>query len=196
MDLRESLIAARAAARRLAELTGPERSRLLADFAAALARPEARQAVLAANARDMASAREEEAAGRLGSSLVKRLLLDDKKLDTTIDGIRQLADMPELVGRTLTHRALDHGLILKRVSCPLGVLGVVFRGAPRRPGTDYQSGLEEPAMPLRSREAARPAPATVPCAPWPRGSFRTRHRHQRDGAAGRPRRSRCAFGHG
>jgi len=83
MDLRESLIAARAAARRLAELTGPERSRLLADFAAALARPEARQAVLAANARDMASAREEEAAGRLGSSLVKRLLLDDKKLDTT-----------------------------------------------------------------------------------------------------------------
>ncbi|HJX55139.1 MAG TPA: glutamate-5-semialdehyde dehydrogenase [Polyangia bacterium] len=130
MDLRESLIAARAAARRLAGLTGPERSHLLADFAAALARPDARTAVLEANARDMASARVEEAAGRLGSSLVKRLLLDDKKLDTTIDGIRQLADMPELVGRTLTHRALDHGLILKRVSCPLGVLGVVFEARP------------------------------------------------------------------
>jgi glutamate-5-semialdehyde dehydrogenase len=130
MDLRESLVAARAAARRLAALTGPERSRLLADFAAALARPAARKAVLEANAQDMASAREEEAAGRLGSSLVKRLQLDDKKLDTTIDGIRQLADMPELVGRTLTHRALDHGLILKRVSCPLGVLGVVFEARP------------------------------------------------------------------
>ena len=50
MDLRESLIAARAAARRLAGLTGPERSHLLADFAAALARPEARTAVLEANA--------------------------------------------------------------------------------------------------------------------------------------------------
>ena len=130
MDLRESLIAARAAARRLAALTGPERTHLLADLAVALARPETRKAVLEANAQDMASAREEEAAGRLGSSLVKRLLLDDKKLDTTIDGIRQLADMPELVGRTLTHRALDHGLILKRVSCPLGVLGVVFEARP------------------------------------------------------------------
>jgi glutamate-5-semialdehyde dehydrogenase len=130
MDLRESLIAARAAARRLAALTGPERSRLLLDFAEALAKPEARKAVLEANAQDMARAREEEAAGRLGSALVKRLLLDDKKIDTTIDGIRQLAAMPELVGRALTHRALDHGLILKRVSCPLGVLGVVFEARP------------------------------------------------------------------
>jgi glutamate-5-semialdehyde dehydrogenase len=100
------------------------------DLAAALARPDARKAVLEANALDMARAREEEAAGRLGSALVKRLLLDDKKLDTTIDGIRQLADMPELVGRTTIHRALDHGLILKRVDCPLGVLGVVFEARP------------------------------------------------------------------
>jgi len=130
MDLRESLIAARAAARRLAALTGPERSRLLVDFAEALAKPETRKTVLEANAQDMVRAREEEAAGRLGSALVKRLLLDDKKLDTTIDGIRQLAAMPELVGRALTHRALDHGLILKRVSCPLGVLGVVFEARP------------------------------------------------------------------
>jgi glutamate-5-semialdehyde dehydrogenase len=130
MDLRESLIAARAAARRLAALTGPERSSLLVDFAETLAKPETRKAVLEANAQDMARAREEEAAGRLGSALVKRLLLDDKKIDTTIDGIRQLAAMPELVGRALTHRALDHGLILKRVSCPLGVLGVVFEARP------------------------------------------------------------------
>jgi len=130
MDLRESLVAARAAARRLAALTGPERSRLLADFAAALARPETRKAVLQANAEDMARAQQEEAAGRLGSALVKRLLLDDKKLDTTIEGIKQLAEMPELVGRTTLHRALDHGLILKRVSCPLGVLGVVFEARP------------------------------------------------------------------
>ena len=100
------------------------------DLAAALARPDARKAVLEANAQDMTRAREEEAAGRLGSALVKRLLLDDKKLDTTIDGIRQLADMPELVGRTTIHRALDHGLILKRVDCPLGVLGVVFEARP------------------------------------------------------------------
>ena len=130
MDLRESLIAARAAARRLAALNGPERSRLLSDFAAALGRPETRKAVLEANAQDMARAKDEEAAGRLGSALVKRLGLDDKKIDTTIDGIKQLAEMPELVGRTTLHRMLDHKLILKKVSCPLGVLGVVFEARP------------------------------------------------------------------
>ena len=130
MNLRESLQAARLAARRVATLSGPERSALLHDFAAALTEPAVQQAVLAANAKDMAAAREEEKAGRLGAALVKRLALDAKKIATTIDGIEQLARMPELVGRTLTHRVLDHGLILKRVSAPLGVLGVVFEARP------------------------------------------------------------------
>jgi glutamate-5-semialdehyde dehydrogenase len=130
MNLRDTLAAGRVAARRLALLTGPERSALLSDFAAALAAPDNRRAVLAANARDMAVAREEEKAGRLGSALVKRLSLDEKKLATTVDGILQLARMPDLIGRTLTHRVLDHGLILKRVSAPLGLLGVVFEARP------------------------------------------------------------------
>jgi glutamate-5-semialdehyde dehydrogenase len=130
MELRETLLAARVAARRLAALTGPERSALLADLAAALGEPATRQAVLDANAADLAAARVEEQAGRLGSALVKRLSLDAKKLATTVDGIVQLARMPELVGRTLTHRVLDHGLILRRVSTPLGVLGVVFEARP------------------------------------------------------------------
>jgi glutamate-5-semialdehyde dehydrogenase len=130
MNLRESLQAARVAGRRLATLSGPERSALLLDFAAALGEPTAAQAVLAANAKDMAAAREEEKAGRLGAALVKRLSLDAKKLATTVDGVVQLARMPELVGRTLTHRVLDHGLILKRVSAPLGLLGVVFEARP------------------------------------------------------------------
>ena len=102
----------------------------MSDFAAALGEPATQKAVLDANAKDMAVAREEEKAGRLGSALVKRLSLDGNKLATTIDGILQLARMPELVGRTLTHRVLDHGLILQRVSAPLGVLGVVFEARP------------------------------------------------------------------
>jgi glutamate-5-semialdehyde dehydrogenase len=130
MNLRETLQAARVAARRLALLSGPERSALLGDFAAALSEPAAKQAIFAANAADMALAREEEKAGRLGAALVKRLSLDEKKLATTVDGIGQLAAMPELVGRTLTNRILDHGLILKRQSAPLGVLGVVFEARP------------------------------------------------------------------
>ena len=130
MNLRETLESARVAARRLAVLSGPERSALLMDFGKALSEPAAQKAIFSANAEDMALARDEEKAGRLAGALIKRLSLDEKKLRTTVDGIEQLAGMPELVGRTLAHRILDHGLILKRQSVPLGVLGVVFEARP------------------------------------------------------------------
>jgi glutamate-5-semialdehyde dehydrogenase len=130
-QLRDLVIAARAAARKLAAAEGGAlRSGVLEGLAAALERPEVRQRLLAANAEDMARAREDEAAGRLASALVKRLGLDDKKLAGVIDGLRQLAGMPDPVGQRLTHRELDRGLVLQRVTCPLGVLGVVFEARP------------------------------------------------------------------
>jgi glutamate-5-semialdehyde dehydrogenase len=129
-DLRTTIVAARTAARRLAALGGEARSALLGALAAALEQPATRQTLLAANGEDMARARVEEAAGRLAAPLVKRLTLDDAKLDSVVDGLRQLARMPELVGRMTTHRELDQGLVLRRVTCPLGVLGVVFEARP------------------------------------------------------------------
>jgi glutamate-5-semialdehyde dehydrogenase len=130
MDLRDTIAAARAAARRLAALSGAERSGLLDDLAAALEAPATRQTVLAANAEDLAAAKADVSAGRLAPALVKRLGLDAAKLDSVVDGLRQLARTPELVGRVTTHRELDDGLVLRRVTCPLGVLGVVFEARP------------------------------------------------------------------
>jgi glutamate-5-semialdehyde dehydrogenase len=130
MDLRGMIVATRAAAQRLAALSGQARAQLLGDLAAALERPDVRRTLLAANAEDLARAKIDEAEGRLAAPLVKRLNLDDKKLDSVVDGLRQLAAMPELVGRVTTHRELDQKLILKRVTCPLGVLGVVFEARP------------------------------------------------------------------
>jgi glutamate-5-semialdehyde dehydrogenase len=121
MDLRETIGAARQAGR---ALQGAPRTRLLEDLAAALEDRANRKAVLAANAEDM------DAASRLGSSLVKRLALDDRKLDSVTDGLRQLARMPDLVGAVTVHRELDEGLVLRRVTCPLGVLAVVFEARP------------------------------------------------------------------
>ena len=86
--------------------------------------------MLAANAADLASANADAAQGKLAPALVKRLGLDDKKIASVIDGLQQLAAMPDLVGRRTTHRQLDEGLLLERVSCPLGVLGVVFEARP------------------------------------------------------------------
>jgi glutamate-5-semialdehyde dehydrogenase len=130
MNLRDTIVAARTAARPLRAVWPGLRTAVLEALAERLGRPDARRQVLAANAEDMARAREEEAAGRLGSALVKRLALDDGKLDSAIDGLRQLARMPDLVGRTTTHRELDEGLVLVRSTCPLGVLGVVFEARP------------------------------------------------------------------
>jgi glutamate-5-semialdehyde dehydrogenase len=129
-ELRETVMAARAAARRLAGLGAAERSRLLDALAAALERPETRAAVLAANAEDVGRAEQEVAAGTLASAVTNRLGLDDKKLAGVCEGLRQLAAMPELVGRRTIHRQLDDGLVLERVTCPLGVLGVVFEARP------------------------------------------------------------------
>src|SRR5688572_15806568 len=129
-QLRAEIVAARAAARRLATLGGPARSALLVDLAAALERPETQEAIFSANAEDLARAREDEARGLLGSALVKRLGIDAGKLASCADGLRQLSRMRELVGRRLSHRALDRDLVLEQVSCPLGVLGVVFEARP------------------------------------------------------------------
>ena len=93
---------------------------------AALAAPDARAAVFAANEQDLARARGDGTA----PALVKRLGLDGKKLDSVCDGLAQLADMADLVGRVSLRRELDDGLTLERVSAPLGLLGVVFESRP------------------------------------------------------------------
>jgi glutamate-5-semialdehyde dehydrogenase len=129
-ELRSQVTASRRAARALAALSAAARADLLRGFAAALAEPEARAAVLAANAADLGQANAEAARGTLEPALVKRLGLDDKKLASVIDGLQQLAAMPELIGARSTHRELDEGLVLDRISCPLGVLGVVFEARP------------------------------------------------------------------
>jgi glutamate-5-semialdehyde dehydrogenase len=128
--IRQAALAARSAGATLAALSAADRSALLRSLAEALAEPAARTAIFAANAADLETARAEEARGALASALVKRLGLDGAKLDALIDGLRQLAAMPELVGQVSLRRELDDGLVLQRVSCPLGVLGVVFEARP------------------------------------------------------------------
>jgi glutamate-5-semialdehyde dehydrogenase len=122
--------AAKAAGAALRDARPELRSAALADLAAALERPEVRTEVFAANGRDLERARAEQARGNLASAIVKRLGLDVRKLESLSDGLRQLAAMPDLVGQVTLRRALDDGLILERVTTPLGLLGVVFEARP------------------------------------------------------------------
>lgn len=118
--------AARRACKQLAQQDHHARAQLLRALAAALEQPDRAAAILAANARDLQDAKQHE----LAPALLARLRLDAPKLVALADGLRTLADMPELLGTVSLRRELDDGLVLERVSCPLGVLGVVFEARP------------------------------------------------------------------
>ena len=123
---------AKAAGRQLAAAPASLRSSLLQDLATALGRASIREFVLRANRLDVDSAQREAAAGRLAAPLVHRLSLSEQKLTELQAGLTQLAAMEDAdaVGRVTLRRELDDGLVLERVTCPLGLLGVVFESRP------------------------------------------------------------------
>ncbi len=84
------------------------------------------EAIFAANAADLAAA---EADG-VAPAVVKRLRFDEHKLADVCAGIDDTIALPDPVGRTLLARELDEGLTLYRVSCPIGVIGVIFEARP------------------------------------------------------------------
>jgi glutamate-5-semialdehyde dehydrogenase len=82
--------------------------------------------IITANAKDCELAQ----ASGLTSALYARLKLDGGKLESAIAGVRSVATLIDPVGEVQIHRELDQGLILKRISCPLGVLGIIFEARP------------------------------------------------------------------
>ena len=82
--------------------------------------------VFAANAQDLTAAQANEVAPQI----VKRLLFDEHKLADVTAGIDQLVALPDPVGRATLDRELDEGLELRRVTCPIGVIGVIFEARP------------------------------------------------------------------
>lgn len=66
----------------------------------------------------------------LPEPLLKRLKFDEKKLSETVEGIRSLIALPDPVGKTLLATELDEGLELYKISCPIGVIGVIFESRP------------------------------------------------------------------
>ncbi|WP_254173606.1 glutamate-5-semialdehyde dehydrogenase [Planktothrix pseudagardhii] len=114
----------RLAAQKLAGLSTVEKNQAIEAVAQALeaAAPE----IIAANEADCRAA---EAEG-IPKPLYNRLKFDATKLNSTIAGLRDVAKLPDPVGVVQIHRELDQGLTLKRITCPLGVLGVIFEARP------------------------------------------------------------------
>jgi len=115
---------ARQASRQLALLSAAERDRAIVAIAQALKANQ--EAILAANQADCEVAQ----ADGISPALYARLKLDAAKLNGAIAGVHQVSELPNPIGQIQIHRELDQGLVLKRVTCPLGVLGVIFEARP------------------------------------------------------------------
>jgi glutamate-5-semialdehyde dehydrogenase len=86
-----------------------------------------RDDILAANARDVAR---ETRRGTCSAALMKRLVLGGAKFDALLAGIDGVLALPDPLRRVSMARRLDAGLDLYRVSCPIGVLCVIFEARP------------------------------------------------------------------
>lgn len=116
--------AARDAAVRLAATSLAERNAALEAVSDALKAAETR--ILEANRRDCERSRDES----LAAPLQKRLRYDAASLSGSQAGLHSLAGLPDPLGRRLEARELDKGLDLYRMSCPIGVIGVIFESRP------------------------------------------------------------------
>ena len=115
---------ARAAAQALAATSAETRRRALRAAAAAIRRDEA--TILEANAADMAAARE----SGLSSALLDRLALDPGRVEAMAAGVEQVAALEDPVGRLLGEWERPNGLRIRRVSVPIGVIGIIYESRP------------------------------------------------------------------
>ena len=82
--------------------------------------------IIAANQADCEAAELEG----VSAALQARLKLDAGKLAAAIAGVEDVGRLPDPIGAVQIRRELDTGLVLTRLSCPLGVLGVIFESRP------------------------------------------------------------------
>lgn len=114
----------RVAAQTLAGLSEAQKNQAIEAIAQALSDAEAD--ILAANRADREVAETEN----LSPALYARLKLDATKLRGAIAGVRDVGKLPDPVGQVQIQRRLDEGLVLRRITCPVGVLGVIFESRP------------------------------------------------------------------
>ncbi len=115
---------AKAASRDLSRLTTADKNACLLAMAGAL--EQNAPAIKEANARDM-----EVGAGMgLSSAMLDRLKLDDKRISAMAKGLREVAALPDPVGRVLDERVRPNGLKLRKVSTPIGVVVIIYESRP------------------------------------------------------------------
>ena len=115
---------AKAASRVLAHVSSADKNSALKRMANQLETE--RNAILAANAEDVAAAR----ATGLSEALIDRLMLNENRLAGVIADLRSVCDLPDPLGQLLEEKTLSNGLQLSKRRVPLGVLAVIYESRP------------------------------------------------------------------
>ena len=121
---RDAAVRAKEDSRVIATLNLEMRNSVLAKIADAL--EACGEEIAQANEKDLAAA---QAAG-LPEPIVKRLAFNKKKLSDSVLGLREMIGLADPVGRILLRRELDSDLVLEQITCPIGVIGVIFESRP------------------------------------------------------------------
>lgn len=127
-EIEEKVIEAKKASIILASVSTETKNAALEAMAQAL--DDNREKILAANQKDVETAEKLKRKGELSQALVDRLKVSDSKISGMIEGIRDVIELTDPVGETIDALELDQGLELYQVSCPIGLIGVIFEARP------------------------------------------------------------------
>lgn len=122
--LHEMGVSARRASREIAVSAGEARNAAL--FAMAQELLSGGREILEANALDLDAGER----NGLSPSMIDRLRLDERRLESMAEGIRTAASLPDPLGRTLREWRKDNGLALRKTSVPIGVIGIIYESRP------------------------------------------------------------------
>lgn len=115
---------AREASRRLGSISAEQRARALRAMAEGL-RTHA-TTIIETNALDMEAGEK----NGLTSAMLDRLLLNEERIEQIAVALEEIADLPDPVGHVLKEWTIDNGLLIQRVSVPIGVIGIIYESRP------------------------------------------------------------------
>ena len=124
MDIKKRAKEAKRAAIRLMEVSTEKKNRALEAIAQGLQKNS--EKIFTANKTDLKKAEKENLSG----PLLKRLRFDEKKIEETIEEIESVIKLEDPAGKVLSATQLDEGLELYKVTCPIGLIGVIFESRP------------------------------------------------------------------
>lgn len=114
---------AKATAKQLCFLTSDDKNRALEFMAQSLI--DNTNEILSANAIDL-----ENAKGTISTVMLDRLMLNENRIEGMAKGIREVALLPDPVGEVLSEVKRENGLIIKKVSVPMGVVAIIYESRP------------------------------------------------------------------